>query len=89
MSGTIGLGPLEPLMDDPAVDEIMVNGRAQCMSSAAVASSRRIVSFGSDEELMHLIERILSPLGRRVDEAAPLADARLPDRSRVNCVIRR
>ena len=45
------------------------------------------MSFESDEELMHTIERILSPLGRRVDEAAPLADARLPDGSRVNCVI--
>jgi pilus assembly protein CpaF len=87
VSSTVGLGPLEPLMDDPDVDEIMVNGPG----SVHVERRGRIVatdvSFRSDEELMHTIERILSPLGRRVDEATPLADARLPDGSRVNCVI--
>ena len=79
VSGTIGLGPLEPLMDDPAVDEIMVNGRGAVHVERRGRIVETDVSFGSDEELMHLIERILSPLGRRVDEAAPLADARLPD----------
>ena len=87
VSSTVGLGPLEPLMDDPEVDEIMVNGSA----SVHVERQGRIVEtevrFASDDELMHTIERILSPLGRRVDEASPLADARLPDGSRVNCVI--
>jgi pilus assembly protein CpaF len=87
VSSTVGLGPLEPLMDDPDVDEIMVNGSR----SVHVERQGRIVEtdvrFASDDELMHTIERILSPLGRRVDEASPLADARLPDGSRVNCVI--
>jgi pilus assembly protein CpaF len=87
VSSTIGLGPLEPLMEDPEVEEIMVNG----LGAVHVERRGRIVetevSFGSEEELMHTIERILSPLGRRVDEAAPLVDARLPDGSRVNCVI--
>ena len=82
-----GLGPLEPLLSDPAVDEVMVNGPG----SVYVERSGRIeptgVSFGSDAELMHAIERILAPLGRRVDEASPLCDARLPDWSRVNVVI--
>jgi pilus assembly protein CpaF len=87
MSGTVGLGPLEPLMDDPEVDEIMVNGLGVVHVERRGRIVETDVSFGSDEELMHLIERILSPLGRRVDEAAPLADARLPDGSRVNCVI--
>ena len=87
LSSTVGLGPLEPLMEDPDVDEIMVNG----CGTVHVERRGRIVptdvSFTSDEDLMHTIERILSPLGRRVDEATPLADARLPDGSRVNCVI--
>ena len=87
VSGTVGLGPLEPLMNDPEVDEIMVNGRGAVHVERRGRIVATDVSFGSDDELMHLIERILSPLGRRVDEAAPLADARLPDGSRVNCVI--
>jgi len=87
VSGTVGLGPLEPLMNDSEVDEIMVNGRGVVHVERRGRIVETDVSFGSDDELMHLIERILSPLGRRVDEAAPLADARLPDGSRVNCVI--
>ena len=88
LASTMGLGPLEPLMEDPDVDEIMVNGHSVGAGRARrAASSRRSASFESEEALLHVIERILSPLGRRVDEAAPLADARLPDGSRVNCVI--
>jgi pilus assembly protein CpaF len=87
LSSTVGLGPLEPLMEDPEVDEIMVNGRGIVHVERHGRIVPTDVSFASDEELMHTIERILSPLGRRVDEAAPLADARLPDGSRVNCVI--
>jgi pilus assembly protein CpaF len=87
LSSTVGLGPLEPLMEDPEVDEIMVNGRGAVHVERRGRIVATDVSFESDEELMHMIERILSPLGRRVDEAAPLADARLPDGSRVNCVI--
>ena len=83
-----GLGPLEPLLADPAVDEVMVNGPAEVwIERRGLLERVDSVSFGSGAELMHSIERILAPLGRRVDEASPLCDARLPDGSRVNVVI--
>jgi pilus assembly protein CpaF len=87
LASTMGLGPLEPLMEDPRVDEIMVNGAGSVLVERDGRIEPTDVSFESDEALLHVIERILSPLGRRVDEAVPLADARLPDGSRVNCVI--
>ena len=87
LSSAIGLGPLESLIGDPAVDEIMVNGPTSVWVERSGRIERTGVAFGSEEELMHLIERILSPLGRRVDDASPLVDARLSDGSRVNCVI--
>ena len=65
----------------------MVNGSAPVLVERNGRSSRTEVAFESERELMHVIERILSPLGRRVDEASPLVDARLSDGSRVNCVI--
>jgi len=82
-----GLGPLEPLLSDSAVDEVMVNGPGAVYVERGGRLERTGVGFGSEAELMHAIERILAPLGRRVDEAAPLCDARLPDGSRVNVVI--
>jgi pilus assembly protein CpaF len=82
-----GLGPLEPLLADPSVDEVMVNGPGEVLVERRGQIERTGVSFGGEAELMHAIERILSPLGRRVDEASPLCDARLPDGSRVNVVI--
>ena len=82
-----GLGPLEPLLSDPRVDEVMVNGPGAVYVERRGRLERTGVSFGSDAELMHAIERILAPLGRRVDEAQPLCDARLADGSRVNVVI--
>ena len=82
-----GLGPLEPLLADPAVDEVMVNGHGAVYVERHGQLERTEVGFGSDAELMHAVERILAPLGRRVDEASPLCDARLPDGSRVNVVI--
>jgi pilus assembly protein CpaF len=84
---SFGLGPLEPLLRDPAVDEIMVNGPCAVFVERAGHVEPADVAFGSAEELGHVIERILAPLGRRVDEASPLADARLPDGSRVNVII--
>jgi pilus assembly protein CpaF len=87
LSSAIGLGPLETLMADPKIDEIMVNGAESVWVERAGRIERTDVAFGSEDELMHLVERILSPLGRRVDEASPLVDARLVDGSRVNCVI--
>jgi pilus assembly protein CpaF len=82
-----GLGPLEPLLSDPSVDEVMVNGPDEVLVERRGRIERTGVSFGGEGELMHAIERILAPLGRRVDEASPLCDARLPDGSRVNVVI--
>src|SRR3954465_13905952 len=83
-----GLGPLEPLLADPAVDEVMGNGPAGVwVERRGLLERVGSVGFGSEVELMHSIERILAPLGRRVDEASPLCDARLPDGSRVNVVI--
>ena len=82
-----GLGPLEPLLADPTVDEVMVNGPGSVYVERAGQVERVGVEFAGEAELMHAIERVLAPLGRRVDEAAPLCDARLPDGSRVNVVI--
>jgi pilus assembly protein CpaF len=82
-----GLGPLEPLLRDPAVDEVMVCGTAPVWVERGGRLERTGVRFASEHELHDAIERILAPLGRRVDEAEPLCDARLPDGSRVNVVI--
>ena len=82
-----GLGPLEPLLADPAVDEVMVNGPGVVWVERAGCVERTEARFEGEAELMHAIERVLAPLGRRVDEAQPLCDARLPDGSRVNVVI--
>jgi pilus assembly protein CpaF len=82
-----GLGPLEPLLSDASVDEVMVNGPGEVYVERRGRIERTGVSFDGDAELMHAIERVLAPLGRRVDEASPLCDARLPDGSRVNVVI--
>jgi pilus assembly protein CpaF len=84
---SFGLGPLEPLLGDPAVDEVMVNGPGAVWVERGGRVERAAVAFGSEADLRHAIERILAPLGRRVDEASPLVDARLPDGSRVNVVI--
>jgi pilus assembly protein CpaF len=82
-----GLGPLEPLLSDPSVDEVMVNGPGEVYVERRGQIEPTGVSFAGEAQLMHAIERVLAPLGRRVDEAAPLCDARLPDGSRVNVVI--
>ena len=84
---SFGLGPLEALLDDPEVDEIMVSGSAPAWVERAGRLEATGVAFASEEDLHHTIERILAPLGRRVDEAQPLVDARLPDGSRVNVVV--
>ena len=84
---SFGLGPLEPLLGDPDVDEVMVNGPGAVWVERRGQVERTDVAFATDEDVRHAIERILAPLGRRVDEAEPLCDARLPDGSRVNVVI--
>jgi pilus assembly protein CpaF len=82
-----GLGPLEPLMADPSVDEVMVNGPGEVWIERRGRIERADAAFGSEADLMNAIERVLAPLGRRVDEASPMCDARLPDGSRVNVVV--
>src|SRR3954451_15197799 len=82
-----GLGPLDPLLADPRVDEVMVNGPREVWVERSGRLERSAAAFGNEAELAHAIERILAPLGRRVDEASPMCDARLPDGSRVNVVI--
>jgi pilus assembly protein CpaF len=84
---SLGLGPLEPLLADASVDEVMVNGPGSIWVERVGRIERADVAFASEAELRHAIERILAPLGRRVDEASPLVDARLADGSRVNVVI--
>lgn len=88
---SFGLGPLEVLLADPTVDEVMVNGSGSGQGRVWVERSGRLepteVRFADEAQLRHAIERILAPLGRRVDEAQPMCDARLADGSRVNVVI--
>src|SRR3954467_848982 len=83
-----GLGPLEPLLADASVDEVMVNGPREVWVERGGRLARvDDVSFDGEDALMHSIERILAPLGRRVDEASPVCDARLADGSRRVCTL--
>ncbi len=83
----VGLGPLEDLLADPAVEEVMVNGHERVYVERAGRIERTEVRYPSEQALRDAIERILTPLGRRVDELSPMADARLEDGSRVHVVI--
>ena len=84
---TVGLGPLEDLLADPAVEEVMVNGHDRVYVERAGRVEAAAVAFGSERDVREAIERILAPTGRRVDELSPMADARLADGSRVNVVV--
>jgi len=84
---TIGLGPLEDLLADSSVEEVMVNGVDEVYVERAGRIEQVDVRFPDEEELRNAIERILAPLGRRIDELSPMVDARLADGSRVNVVI--
>ena len=83
----VGLGPLEPLIKDASITEIMVNGPHEIFVERSGKIERLQASFANREHLLHFIERILSPLGRRVNESEPCMDARLTDGSRMNVVI--
>ena len=83
----LGLGPLEPLLADPEVSEIMVNGAGRVYVERAGRIELTPVRFNDDDHVRKIIDRIVSRIGRRIDEASPMADARLPDGSRVNAVI--
>ena len=84
---SVGLGPLEVLLADPTVEEVMVNGPDVVYVERGGRVEATEVTFANEEELRNAIERILAPLGRRVDELSPMVDARLADGSRVNVVI--
>lgn len=83
----IGLGPLEPLLADPTISEIMVNGAKTVFVERRGQLELTDIQFNDDEHLLKIIDKIISRVGRRIDEASPMADARLPDGSRVNAII--
>src|SRR5512142_740582 len=83
----IGLGPLEPLLRDDSISEIMVNGPRQIYIERAGKLELTNVVFQNDDHVMRIIDRIIAPIGRRVDESSPMVDARLTDGSRVNAII--
>ena len=83
----LGLGPIEKLVRDPVVSEIMVNGPELVYFEQAGVIYKSRIRFRDDEHIMRIIQRIVAPLGRRIDEASPYVDARLPDGSRVNAII--
>jgi pilus assembly protein CpaF len=82
-----GLGPLEPLLRDPKVSDILVNDKDHVFVERAGLLTRVNVSFRDDRHMLQIIDRIVSGVGRRVDESSPMVDARLPDGSRVNAII--
>ena len=83
----LGLGPLEPLLWDDEITDILVNGPSQVYVERGGKLYLTDVSFQDDQHLMLIIDRIVSQVGRRVDEASPMVDARLPDGSRINAII--
>jgi pilus assembly protein CpaF len=83
-----GFGPIQPLLDDPDVSEVMVNGPKKVYIEKSGQLTRSPVVFDDDDHVLRIIDRIILPLGRRVDADTPTVDARLPDGSRVNAVIR-
>ncbi|WP_442957799.1 CpaF family protein [Polaromonas sp.] len=83
----MGLGPLEALLADPTVSDILVNGPTQVYVERYGKLEKTSITFSDDEHLMKIIDKIVSRVGRRVDESSPMVDARLPDGSRVNAII--
>ncbi|MBI1801100.1 MAG: CpaF family protein [Chloroflexi bacterium] len=83
----VGFGPIQPLLDDPTVSEVMVNGPEVIYFEQKGKLYESDVHFEDDEHVMRVVERIVRPLGRRVDRKVPMVDARLPDGSRVNIVV--
>ncbi len=84
----LGYGPIQPLLDDPDISEVMVNGPKKVYIEKNGQLTRTSVAFDDEAHMMRVIERIILPLGRHVDADSPTVDARLPDGSRVNAVVR-
>ncbi|MBO8164386.1 MAG: CpaF family protein [Brevibacillus sp.] len=84
---SVGFGPLEPLLTDPEITEISINGHQEVYIEKNGRLERTDLKFRDEEHLRHIVDRIVAPLGRRIDESSPMVDARLKDGSRVNVVI--
>jgi pilus assembly protein CpaF len=87
LNEVLGYGPLEPLLKDPQVSDILVNGHDKVWVERAGKLEKATIRFRSDAHLMQIIDRIVTSVGRRIDETNPMVDARLPDGSRVNAII--
>jgi pilus assembly protein CpaF len=87
MDDVLGYGPIQPLLNDPDVSEVMVNGPKNVYVEKKGKLIRTAVTFENNEQVLRVIDRIILPLGRRIDPDSPTVDARLPDGSRVNAVI--
>jgi pilus assembly protein CpaF len=83
----VGYGPIEPLLADDSISEVMINSPSMVFFERGGRLNRSDRVFRDDDHVMRLIEKIVSPLGRRIDESSPMVDARLPDGSRVNAII--
>jgi pilus assembly protein CpaF len=84
---TFGLGPLEPLMADPTISDILINGHNIVYVERNGRLERADIAFTDSRHLLHIIQRIVGQVGRRVDETSPMVDGRLPDGSRINAII--
>lgn len=84
---SVGYGPLEPLINDPSITEVLVNGFNEVYVERFGKLELSEVTFRDDNHVRHIVDRIVAPIGRRIDESSPMVDARLPDGSRVNAVI--
>ncbi|WP_201716813.1 CpaF family protein [Rossellomorea arthrocnemi] len=84
---SVGFGPLEALLKDETITEILVNGPSEVFIEKNGQLQKSTITFKDEEHVRHIIDRVVAPLGRRIDESSPMVDARLPDGSRVNAVI--
>ncbi|MGP4109003.1 CpaF family protein [Virgibacillus sp. L01] len=84
---SVGFGPLEPLLKDDSITEILVNSPREVYVERNGRLERTNVSFKDESHVRHIVDRVVAPLGRRIDESSPMVDARLPDGSRVNAII--
>ncbi len=87
VSGVLGLGPIQDLVDDPGVTDILVNGPDQVWVDRGSGLEPSGVEFGSAGEIVNVVERVIAPLGLRIDRSRPMVDARLPDGSRLHAVL--
>src|SRR5205814_3441119 len=87
LDDVFGLGPLEPLLRDPSISDILVNTHKNVFVERGGVLEKVPANFQDDRHLMRVIDRIVSAVGRRVDDSSPMVDARLPDGSRVNAII--